>query len=111
MLACIVLQSLTTAHASQLPVSIGLPSVQDMCSPSTFILELVVNGYHQASWTAIPGSGNYNLTVVNLATNQIHCAVSTPNTSTIIAGLTTGSYMVSLSRGSSTVPPQTFNIP
>ncbi len=44
-----------------------------MSSPDYIVIDIVIAGY-QASWPATTGSGNYNLTVVDMATGlSVQC--------------------------------------
>jgi len=43
------------------------------------------------SWDAWPGSGNYNITVKNLTTNQVEQSFSTSSLTSNVSGLTIGS--------------------
>jgi hypothetical protein len=63
---------------------------QNAEKPEGIILDLIVIGRHLATWDVLPGSGNYNIGIVNLDTNQTHAVMTSPTNSAIINGLVTG---------------------
>jgi hypothetical protein len=79
----------TTAAPAVNNSSPGLPG-QNVEAPADVIVELVANGRHLATWDVLPGSGNYNIGIVNLDTNQTHAVITSPTNSAIISGLVTG---------------------
>lgn len=63
---------------------------QNVEAPTALIIELTIDGRHLATWDALPGSGNYNIGIVNLNSNQTHAVLTSPTNSAIISGLVAG---------------------
>jgi hypothetical protein len=79
----------TTAAPAVNNSSPGLPG-QNVDAPTTLIIDLIVQGRHLATWDVLPGSGNYNIGIVNLNTNQTHAVMTSPTNSVIVSGLVSG---------------------
>ncbi len=70
----------------------------------TIIVDIIVIGLHQMSWTPMSGTGPYTVAILNLNTNTTHCTFSTTATSSLVYGLVSGvNYRVMLSRGSNII--------
>jgi hypothetical protein len=84
----LAVQSLAMAGIPVIPSQV-MPE-QSPAAPSTLIIELVSSGRHLATWDVLPGSGNYNIGIVNLDTNQTHAVITSPTNSAIVNGLVAG---------------------